>query len=54
MRCVADAALPIRIHLLQLCTPRSFTFIKSFEIVVMVVLGGMGSVRMLLPWERLE
>jgi branched-chain amino acid transport system permease protein len=32
------------VHLLQLCTPRSFTFVKSIEVVVMVVLGGLGSV----------
>jgi branched-chain amino acid transport system permease protein len=32
------------VHLLQLCTPKSFTFIKSFEVVVMVVLGGLGSI----------
>ena len=40
----AGLAGGLLVHLLQLCTPRSFTFIKSFEIVVMVVLGGMGSV----------
>jgi branched-chain amino acid transport system permease protein len=32
------------VHLIQLCTPRSFTFVKSIEIVAMVVLGGLGSV----------
>jgi branched-chain amino acid transport system permease protein len=32
------------VHLLQLCTPKSFTFIKSFEVVVSVVLGGLGSI----------
>ncbi len=32
------------VHLLQLCTPKSFTFIKSFEVVVAVVLGGLGSI----------
>jgi branched-chain amino acid transport system permease protein len=32
------------VHLIQLCTPRSFTFVKSIEVVVMVVLGGLGSV----------
>ena len=32
------------VHLLQLATPRSFTFIRSFEVVVMVVLGGLGSI----------
>jgi branched-chain amino acid transport system permease protein len=32
------------VHLLQLATPRSFNFIRSFEVVVMVVLGGLGSI----------
>ena len=32
------------VHLIQLCTPRSFSFIRSIEVVAMVVLGGMGSV----------
>src|SRR5574342_1339706 len=32
------------VHLIQLCTPRTFTFVKSIEVVVMVVLGGLGSV----------
>jgi branched-chain amino acid transport system permease protein len=32
------------VHAIQLVTPRMFTFIRSFEIVVMVVLGGLGSV----------
>ena len=32
------------VHMIQLCTPRSFTWLKSFEVVAMVVLGGMGSV----------
>lgn len=32
------------VHMIQLCSPRSFGWIKSFEIVAMVVLGGMGSV----------
>jgi len=31
-------------HYLTTLGPRSFTFLKSFEIVVMVVLGGLGSV----------
>lgn len=30
-------------HLVQIVTPTGFTFIRSFEIVIMVVLGGMGS-----------
>jgi branched-chain amino acid transport system permease protein len=32
------------VHLIQRCTPRSFTFVKSIEVVTMVVLGGLGSV----------
>ncbi len=32
------------VHLLQLATPRSFTFIRSIEAVVLVVLGGLGSI----------
>jgi len=32
------------VHLLQIATPRSFTFIRSIEVVVMVVLGGLGSI----------
>ena len=40
----AGLAGGLLVHFLQLCTPRSFTFIKSFEVVVMVVLGGLGSI----------
>jgi branched-chain amino acid transport system permease protein len=40
----AGLAGGLLVHLIQLCTPRSFTFIKSIEVVAMVVLGGMGSV----------
>ncbi|WP_394840566.1 branched-chain amino acid ABC transporter permease [Pendulispora brunnea] len=40
----AGLAGALLVHQIQLCTPRSFTFIKSIEVVVMVVLGGMGSV----------
>jgi branched-chain amino acid transport system permease protein len=40
----AGLAGGLLVHLIQLCTPRSFTFVKSIEVVVMVVLGGMGSV----------
>ncbi len=40
----AGLAGGLLVHLIQLCTPKSFTFIKSIEVVVMVVLGGMGSV----------
>ncbi|HET6411104.1 MAG TPA: branched-chain amino acid ABC transporter permease [Anaeromyxobacter sp.] len=32
------------VHVLQLSTPRSFTFIRSIEVVVMVTLGGLGSI----------
>jgi branched-chain amino acid transport system permease protein len=32
------------VHQLQLATPASFNFIRSFEVVVMVVLGGLGSI----------
>jgi branched-chain amino acid transport system permease protein len=32
------------VHQLQLATPASFSFIRSFEVVVMVVLGGLGSI----------
>jgi branched-chain amino acid transport system permease protein len=32
------------VHAILLSTPRMFTFIRSFEVVVMVVLGGLGSV----------
>jgi len=31
-------------HSIQMVTPAMFTFIRSFEVVVMVVLGGLGSV----------
>jgi len=40
----AGLAGGLLVHLIQLSTPRSFTFVKSIEVVVMVVLGGMGSV----------
>src|SRR6185436_15370543 len=30
-------------HTLAYLNPNSFTFVKSFEVVVMVILGGMGS-----------
>jgi branched-chain amino acid transport system permease protein len=32
------------VHLHQIATPASFTFIRSIEVVVMVVLGGLGSI----------
>jgi branched-chain amino acid transport system permease protein len=31
-------------HTIQLSTPRMFTFVRSIEVVVMVVLGGLGSI----------
>jgi branched-chain amino acid transport system permease protein len=40
----AGLAGGLLVHLIQLCTPRSFTFVRSIEVVVMVVLGGLGSV----------
>ncbi len=40
----AGLAGGLLVHLILLCTPRSFTFVRSIEVVVMVVLGGMGSV----------
>jgi branched-chain amino acid transport system permease protein len=40
----AGLAGGLLVHLLQLATPTSFTFMVSMEVVVMVVLGGLGSV----------
>jgi branched-chain amino acid transport system permease protein len=40
----AGLAGGLLVHLIQLCTPRSFTFVRSIEVVAMVVLGGLGSV----------
>jgi len=40
----AGLAGGLLVHLIQLCTPRSFTFVKSIEVVTMVVLGGLGSI----------
>jgi branched-chain amino acid transport system permease protein len=40
----AGLAGGLMVHLLQLATPRSFNFIRSFEVVVMIVLGGLGSI----------
>src|SRR5690606_64710 len=31
-------------HYLQLLSPKEFTWVKSFEVVAMVVLGGLGSI----------
>jgi branched-chain amino acid transport system permease protein len=41
---LAGLAGGLLVHVLQLSTPRSFTFIRSIEVVVMVVLGGLGSI----------
>ena len=40
----AGLAGVLLVHKIQLVTPRMFTFVKSMEVVVMVVLGGMGSI----------
>ena len=40
----AGLAGGLLVHKIQLVTPRMFTFVKSMEVVVMVVLGGMGSI----------
>jgi branched-chain amino acid transport system permease protein len=40
----AGLAGGLLVHYLQLATPRSFTFIRSIEVVVFVVLGGLGSI----------
>jgi branched-chain amino acid transport system permease protein len=40
----AGLAGALSVHLIQLATPSSFTFIRSIEVVVMVVLGGLGSI----------
>ncbi len=40
----AGVAGGLQAHYLQLAHPNDFTFIKSIEIVVMVVLGGLGSI----------
>jgi branched-chain amino acid transport system permease protein len=40
----AGLAGGLLVHMLQLCNPADFSFIKSFEVVTMVVLGGLGSV----------
>jgi branched-chain amino acid transport system permease protein len=41
---LAGLAGGLLVFYLQLCTPKSFTFIKSIEVVAMIVLGGLGSV----------
>jgi len=40
----AGLAGGLLVHIIQLCTPKSFTFIKSIEVVAMIVLGGLGSI----------
>jgi branched-chain amino acid transport system permease protein len=40
----AGLAGGLLVHVLQLATPNSFTFVQSMEAVVMVVLGGLGSI----------
>jgi branched-chain amino acid transport system permease protein len=40
----AGLAGGLLVHYILLVTPRMFTFVRSFEVVAMVVLGGMGSV----------
>ena len=40
----AGLAGGLLVHFLQLATPRSFNFVKSIEVVVCVVLGGLGSI----------
>jgi branched-chain amino acid transport system permease protein len=40
----AGLAGGLLVHVLQLATPNSFTFVQSIEAVVMVVLGGLGSI----------
>jgi branched-chain amino acid transport system permease protein len=41
---LAGLAGGLLVFRIQLCTPKSFTFIKSIEVVAMIVLGGLGSV----------
>ncbi len=41
---LAGLAGGLLVFRIQLCTPKSFTFIKSIEVVAMVVLGGLGSI----------
>ena len=40
----AGLAGGLLVHYILLCTPRMFTFVRSIEVVAMVVLGGMGSI----------
>jgi branched-chain amino acid transport system permease protein len=40
----AGLAGGLLVHYILLVTPRMFTFVRSMEVVAMVVLGGMGSV----------
>jgi branched-chain amino acid transport system permease protein len=41
---LAGLAGGLLVFYLQLCTPKSFGFIKSIEVVAMIVLGGLGSI----------
>ncbi len=41
---LAGLAGGLLVFQLQLCTPKSFSFIKSIEVVAMIVLGGLGSI----------
>ena len=40
----AGVAGALQVHLIQLANPNDFTFLKSVEVVVSVVLGGLGSI----------
>ncbi len=40
----AGVAGALQVHFLQSATPESFTFVQSIEVVVSVVLGGLGSI----------
>ncbi len=40
----AGVAGALQVHLIQLASPESFGFVRSVEVVVMVVLGGLGSI----------
>ncbi|MBV9470527.1 MAG: branched-chain amino acid ABC transporter permease [Abitibacteriaceae bacterium] len=40
----AGVAGALQVHYLQLAHPNDFTFVRSIEVVVMVVLGGLGSI----------
>jgi len=40
----AGVAGSLAAHYLHVITPQSFTYMKSFDVITMVVLGGMGSI----------